>query len=62
MNDGGAKMEAASLDGSLLHPVASTFPVSDDQLQPSRHSSCSDLLGGTGEPQYYAQTKDTTTL
>lgn len=55
-------MEAGSLDGSLLHLVASMFPVSDDQLQPSRHWSCSDLLGGTGEPQYYAQTEDTMTL
>ena len=62
MNDGGAMMEAASLDGSLLHLVASMFPVSDDQLQPSRHWSYSDLLGGTGEPQYYAQIKDTTIL
>ena len=55
-------MEAASPDGSLLHLVASMFPVSDDQLQPSRHWSYSGLLGGTGEPQYYAQTKDTTIL
>ncbi len=58
----GAKMEAASLDGLLPHLVASMFPIFDDQLQPSPHSSCSGLWDDTEVPQYYAQIKGTMTL
>ena len=62
MNDGGAKMVAASLDGQLPRLVASMFPVFADQLQPSPHSSCFDLWDDREGPQCYAQIEGTATL